>query len=515
MSAKIFLRRLTDIASFDTLQDKLSRLNDTYLVNSIDTNVSRCIDIIELNARVQRELFKLLNLVSAEGNSLGLLNQSCHEKAGGVYGGASTIRARLLPFLNLEASYLNGLLSNTGSDLYPYAWWRYPYAHLRTSAEFHSLANEYESNLNNLELDLRDANEDNARLEAELEETRAELIDERTKSTGEKMFIEAELSNLRSRLSDTEFRLSLERFKPRSDIALNQAERDIRRLRNDVELAQIRSRSSSPVPSYTSRRPVSPTRSLVPLTSSSSSVQAVREDSLIQCYNDLNARERLSAMDILRTVSDDYDMNRRICFAVVQEAFSVAKRRSNEWKLRLRSQFAITHTGPDSLEDVVQDYINRNVEPYELPTLVSEIIGNLTRNPRLSLPLGVSYTIINTYIREAVRVAWHMSCLSYPMDVAFATDGEVFDSTKYRRSYDSEYGAPLVDHHVWPALMQGGRVVTTGEACTKRGASLNRSRAASPIRLGYTSPVRSRSVSPIRRSRTASPVRFAPTNRYY
>ena len=86
---------------------------------------------------------------------------------GGVYGGASTIRARLLPFLNVEASYLNGLLSNTGSELHPLAWWRYPYAHLRTSSEFHSLANEYEGNLNNLELDLRDANDDNARLEAE------------------------------------------------------------------------------------------------------------------------------------------------------------------------------------------------------------------------------------------------------------------------------------------------------------------------------------------------------------
>jgi len=33
MSAKIFLRRLTDMSTFDTLQDKLSRLNDTYLVS--------------------------------------------------------------------------------------------------------------------------------------------------------------------------------------------------------------------------------------------------------------------------------------------------------------------------------------------------------------------------------------------------------------------------------------------------------------------------------------------------
>lgn len=86
---------------------------------------------------------------------------------GGVYGGASTIRARLLPFLNVEASYLNGLLSNTGSDGYPLAWWRYPYSHLHTEAEFHSLADEYDRNLSELELDLRHANVDNARLEAE------------------------------------------------------------------------------------------------------------------------------------------------------------------------------------------------------------------------------------------------------------------------------------------------------------------------------------------------------------
>jgi hypothetical protein len=86
---------------------------------------------------------------------------------GGVYGGAATIRARLLPFLSVEQSYLNGLLSNTGSDLYPLAWWRYPYAHLRTETEFRSLANEYENNLSQLESNLQHANVDYARLEAE------------------------------------------------------------------------------------------------------------------------------------------------------------------------------------------------------------------------------------------------------------------------------------------------------------------------------------------------------------
>ena len=35
MSAKIFLRRLNDMSTFNLLQDKLSRLNDTYLVSVI------------------------------------------------------------------------------------------------------------------------------------------------------------------------------------------------------------------------------------------------------------------------------------------------------------------------------------------------------------------------------------------------------------------------------------------------------------------------------------------------
>jgi len=221
-------------------------------------------------------------------------------------------------------------------------------------------------------------------------------------------------------------------------------------------------------------------------------------------------------MDTLRAVSDDYEMNRRICFNIVQEAFSVSKRHFIEWKLRLRSQLAITITGCDSLEDAVQDYINRNLDYFELPSIVSEVIDNLHRNPRISLPLGVTYSLVSTYIREACRIAWHMACLVYPFDIAFASDAEVFDDTKYRRSYDSEYSAPLVDHHIWPTLMHGTRVVLKGEACTKRGASLSRSRASSPACRIYSCPLRSRSISPTCcRSRTRSPPAFSTVYRYY
>lgn len=118
------------------------------------------------------------------------------------------------------------------------------------------------------------------------------------------------------------------------------------------------------------------------------------------------------------------------------------------------------------------------------------------------MPSGVSYSIISSFIREACRIAWEMSSLAYPLDTALAIDAEVFDESKYRRTYDSEFSAPLVSHHVWPCLMQGTRVLTRGEACTKRGASLScrsKSRNSSPLR----SCLRSRSRSPNRRSRSS------------
>ncbi len=59
-------------------------------------------------------------------------------------------------------------------------------------------------------------------------------------------------------------------------------------------------------------------RPLISSISSDDSIQKIRESTLIQRFNDLYARERLDAMDTLRTVSDDYEMNQRICFNIIQ-----------------------------------------------------------------------------------------------------------------------------------------------------------------------------------------------------
>jgi len=42
-----------------------------------------------------------------------------------------------------------------------------------------------------------------------------------------------------------------------------------------------------------------------------------------------------------------------------------------EHKMKVRSNLSITHLGPDTLEEAVQDYINRNTDLYDLPGLVS------------------------------------------------------------------------------------------------------------------------------------------------
>ena len=121
------------------------------------------------------------------------------------------------------------------------------------------------------------------------------------------------------------------------------------------------------------------------------------------------AADRLDAMDILRRYSDDHENSQRIVFSVMQvklkkrknsitlkqshvennretgcfldvkctfwrifqESFSAAKLAFSSFKLKVRSNLVTTHVGPDTLEEHVQDYINRNTDLYDLAGLVS------------------------------------------------------------------------------------------------------------------------------------------------
>lgn len=58
-------------------------------------------------------------------------------------------------------------------------------------------------------------------------------------------------------------------------------------------------------------------------------------------------------------------------FLYFQEAFSVAKLAFRQFKMKVRANLAGTHIGPETLEEAVQDYINRNTDLYDLSGMVS------------------------------------------------------------------------------------------------------------------------------------------------
>ncbi|XP_062580942.1 mitochondria-eating protein-like isoform X1 [Saccostrea cucullata] len=548
------LRRLVNIGTFTVLQEKLERWLDNYYINTCDQNVARCCEIVELNAKVQGQLFKLLQ-VTAE--------------SGGMYGGASIIKSRLLPFLGQNFFTSGGsVTADTSLSVLAEA--------AAKNKEIDELQDMYETSLNELDVDLKEKDAEIQELKEEVYDTKSELDRSMRTLNSDKIFLENENRELRRKLALAEDEVRTLRSKAgmltdyetqirhlRDDIALLTARRDslyrstssfakddsilsstlreekkpgladaqdeivklrskagliddyerqVRNLKDELSLASTK-KSYLDSDVYSSLGSYRYTPRVGSPLSIDDPVQRVRQQNYISRWNDMFSQDRLDAMDTLRRYSDDYENNQRIIFLGIQEAFSVAKLAFRQFKMKVRANLAATHIGPETLEEAVQDYINRNTDLCDLTGMVADVIRALNRSPKVFLPPDATFSIIQPFIREACKLAWNMSALAHPLDIAVATDAELFDNNKYRRSYDSEYTAPLVNHHIWPALMQGAKVLMKGEACTRRGASLGASRRSrSPTRSSSPSSrtrSRSRSLSPSRRlrSRSVSPSR--------
>ncbi|XP_063414246.1 mitochondria-eating protein-like isoform X6 [Mytilus trossulus] len=507
------LRRLVNIGTFTVLQDKLERWLGNYHINTCDQNVARCCEIIELNAKVQGQLFKLLS-VTAE--------------SGGMYGGASIIKSRLLPFLGQNFFTSGGsVTADTSLSILAES--------AAKNRELDDLQDQYEVSLNDLEADLKARENEVQDLRDELIETKEELNRSLRTTTSDKMLNDVEIRELRRKLALAEDEVRTLRSKAG---LLTDYDTQVRRLRDDIALLTARrdsllrtstikdkddsflsskdeSKRNGPGDVYSSLNSYRYTPRVGSPLSIDDPVQRVRQQNLISRWNDMFSQDRLDAMDTLRRYSDDYENNQRIIFLALQEAFSVAKCAFRQFKMKVRANLAATHIGPETLEEAVQDYVNRNTDLYDLPGMVADVLRGLNRSPKIYLPPDSTFAVVQPFIREACKLAWQMSALAHPLDIAVATDAELFDNNRYRRSYDSEYTAPLVNHHIWPALMQGSKVLMKGEACTRRGASLgasrrsrSRSRSVSPSLRARS---RSRSMSPSRmaRSRSPSPRRIA------
>ncbi|XP_073439624.1 mitochondria-eating protein isoform X3 [Dendrobates tinctorius] len=467
------LRRLSNSETCKLLQDKLEDWYKDYHINSCDQNLNICCELLELNSKIQGQLFTILNVTAREG---------------GQYAGVETLKSRFLPWLG--TCFSNSSCADSSFSLLQ-------------EKELHKL----ESQLASTRVELNSVRQDLLEAQMELEETK-------TKSATTLLATEDEILQLRADL-----RAAHEKIELRNLVSEDDYQRQIRLLKDEISILSAEksilhgrlSRSRSPSPIHHSSRSTSPfTRSESP--TAAQLTNASRHSRLISRFNDVYANDRLDAQNLLRRYIEDLEMVQRIIFIATVESFHAAKMAFRQFKLRVRKSLSPSHMGPESLEDAVIDYIVRNLDLYDVQSSVNEVIGTMNVNPKISFPAEVDFILISGFIREVCRVAFAMQTLEAPLDIAFAVDGELFSETKYRRTYDSALTAPLVFYHVWPSLMENDIVVMKGEAVTKRGAlwspRKSRSRSCSPLRSrsvspGHTLASRSRSPSP-RRSGTPS-----------
>ncbi|XP_076192356.1 mitochondria-eating protein isoform X4 [Aptenodytes patagonicus] len=278
---------------------------------------------------------------------------------------------------------------------------------------------------------------------------------------------------------------------------------------NHVQQELARSRSPSPRHSESKSPSPLPLRSCSP--GRTRRTNASRRACLVARFGDIYAQERLDAETLLRTYISDMEMVQRIIYIAAVESFHAAKMAYRQFKIRVRETLSLGHSGPESLEDTVLDYIVRHEDLYDVQASVNEVIRSMNVNPKISFPPEIDFIVISTLIRELCRVAFAMQTLIPPLDIAFGTDGELFSETKYHRSFDSDFTAALVAYHVWPALMENDVVIVKGEAVTKRGALWShRSRSRGRSRSRSTSPLLSHHLS---RSRSPSPLRSGSPRR--
>ncbi|XP_023987778.1 mitochondria-eating protein isoform X3 [Physeter macrocephalus] len=302
------------------------------------------------------------------------------------------------------------------------------------------------------------------------------------------------------------------------DRDIQQLDADLNATRNQLNQVQdesARSRSPSPDPhSRSRRRSTSPSTTVAKVRSPSPSraklSSVARKASLLSRFSDAYSQARLDAQCLLRRCIDKAEMVQRIIYIAAVEAFHVAKVAFRHFKIRVRKSLTPSYAGSNDFEDAVLDYIICHLDLYDSQSSVNDVIRAMDVNPKISFPPEVDFCLLSNFIQEICCIAFAMQTLDPPLDIAFGADGEIFNDCKYRRSYDSDFTAPLVFYHVWPALMENDCVIMKGEAVTRRGAFWNSVRSLSRCRSRSLSPIcpRSRiSLSTISRSRSPSPIR--------
>ncbi|XP_008054865.1 mitochondria-eating protein [Carlito syrichta] len=524
------LRRLVSTEALRTLQGRLDSWMREYGTNTCDQNLNYCLELIEQVARVQGQLFGILTTAAQEG---------------GRNDGVETIKSRLLPWL--ESSFTAASLGKPVDSRVPSLQDTFDKERHKDSVSWDRDMQQLDSDLNATRSQLNQVQDDLAETEKTLEETK-------NRSAISLLAAEEEINQLKKQLKtlqaqeDARHRSADHRnsesrrpeprsaeqrspgkrspgkrsAEPRGTEATADCEKQLRTLKDEIAVLSAEksarqgrsSRSRSPSPTARSRSgSASPSaavalRSPSPTRSKLSSV--ARKAALLSRLSDAYSQTRLDAQCLLRRCIDKAETVQRILHFPMQEAFHVAKMAFRHFKIRVRKSLMPSNVGANEFEHAVSDYIICHLDLYDSQSSVDDVIRAMNVNPKISFPPEVDFCLLHDFIQEICCIAFAMQSLDPPLDIAFGADGEVFNDSKYRRSYDSDFTAPLVLYHVWPALMENDCIIMKGEAVTRRGAFWNSVRPVSRCRSRSLSPICPRSrigLSMISRSRSPSPLR--------
>ncbi|XP_058154747.1 mitochondria-eating protein isoform X2 [Dasypus novemcinctus] len=506
------LKKLVSTESLRSLQEKLESWLREYNTNSCDQNLNRCLELIEQVAKVQGQLF-------------GILTTTAQEE--GNYGGMEIIKSRLLPWL--EASFTAASLGKPVDSNVPSLQDTFDKEKQRESVPRNRDLQQLDSELSSTRNQLNQVQDDLAETEKTLEETKNRSAISLLAAEEEINQLKKQLKSLqaqeeaRHRSTDhprSEQRSSEKRASDRTEV-MSGYEKQLRTLKDEIAVLSAeksalqgrstRSRSPSP-PSHT--RSASPSTTVAkvrtPSPNRSKLSSVARKAALLSRFSDAYSQARLDAQCLLRRCIDKAETVQRIIYIATVEAFHVAKMAFRHFKIRVRKSLTPSFAGSDNFEDTVADYIVCHLDLYDAQSSVNDVIRAMNVNPKISFPPEVDFCLLTDFIQEICCIAFAMQTLEPPLDIAFGADGEIFNDCKYRRSYDSDFTAPLVFYHVWPALMENDCVIMKGEAVTKRGAFWNSVRSVSRCRSRSLSPVCPRSrigLSTMSRSRSPSPIR--------
>ncbi|XP_013009850.1 mitochondria-eating protein isoform X36 [Cavia porcellus] len=526
------LRRLTANEPLRRLQEQLECWAKNYNTNSCDQNINNCLEFIEQIAKVQGQLFGILNATAQEGG--------CEE-------GMETIKSRLLPWLESStAAFLGRPPDNKPpclQDTYDRDKQKEPCFRDPDAQQLNFKLSSTRSQINQLQ--------DN------VAETGKTCEQARTRSTVCLLAAEEEINQLKKQLKSLQAqeaarqkgcaprRQELLRAEPKGSIKQSADQQDpevcemfqkqIRELKDEIAVLSAEksnhqgrcTRSQSPNPeyqcqsdNYCSSRSTSPCTTVAkprsPSPNQSKMCSMARKAALLSRFSDAYSQARLDAQCLLRRCIDNAETVQRIIYIAIVEAFHVAKMAFRHFKIRVRKSMTPSYACSNDFENAVMEYIVCHLDLYDSQSSVNDVICAMNINPKISFPPEVDFCLLSDFIQEICCIAFAMQSLDPPLDIAFGADGEIFNDCKYRRSYDSDFTAPLVFYHVWPALMEIDNVIMKGEAVTKRGAFWNSVRSVSRCRSRSLSPIYPRSrigLNTVSRSRSPSPIR-CPLSRF-